>query len=113
MSQVMAMNKNSLIDRIEQLMSTTDTVIKSTEKKCEKLRIALSGTLRLLSGQKSTLTGVSGKPKDLRKYLVELVRDLEEESLDDLAAIQSELQKLLSFAKDSDYRTNIGRDENE
>jgi len=113
MNQVMAMNKGNLTNRIEELMKTTDTVRESTEKKCEKLRIALSGTLRLLSGEKSTLTRVSGDPKDLRKYLVELVSNFEKENLDNLTAIQSKLQNLLSIVKDSDYRTDIGRDESE
>ncbi|MFO7837124.1 MAG: hypothetical protein R6V83_10725 [Candidatus Thorarchaeota archaeon] len=90
-------------------MKTIDTQKKSAKKRHEKLRIALSGILRLLSGEKSILTRVSGKPKDLRKYVIELADNLEEESLNDLEAVRSEIQDLLSTVEGSDYGTkNIG-----
>lgn len=101
---MISMNQSNLISQIEALIELVTAKKKSTRKRHEKLRIALSGILRLIAGQQSTLTRVSGKPKDLRKYAIELADELEKENLNDLKDICHDLQDVLTTARNKEYR---------
>ena len=66
-----------------------------------KFEVALTGILRLLSGEGTSITSIKGSPSDLMGYLVRLLSELQRDSLSSLETIRMKLTALQDTVKNS------------
>ncbi len=62
--------------RFEHIVESILTLQKQTDDRYEKMEVALTGTLRLLSSGKSIVQGLHGSPEALQQYLLRELSNL-------------------------------------
>jgi hypothetical protein len=84
----------NLLDQIEK--ANGDII-----KDYEKFEVALTGVLRLLSGEGTSITSIKGSPDDLIRYLIRQLTKLQKETLVQLEAIREELLSVRKSVQNS------------
>ncbi len=98
------MNEETVAQQLAELLKRLDGVRSSTGNKHEKFRVALTGVLRLLSGNEATLKGLQGAPEELKGYILNLAIELGEESMRQLESLRSQVELILSQVRESPDR---------
>ena len=77
------MNQDLLISQLNELAQTVQTDKEQTNADFEKLQVALTGVLKLLTDeQNSPLIHLKGTPQDLKGYIIRLVSELQLNMID-------------------------------
>ncbi len=90
------MDLEELSKHIESVVNDMMNLERAVDEDLKRLEIALTGTLRLLSGEASTLKGLQGDPEALKGYIlreVSTVRSMTREKLDRLIDSMKSLQE--------------------
>ena len=98
------MNEETVAQQLAELLKQLDSVRNSTGHKHEKFRVALTGVLRLLSGNEATLKGLQGTPEELKGYILNLATELGEESMRQWESLRSQVELILSQVRESPDR---------
>ena len=91
----------------DKLASEISTILENVRKKKsqiesehERFRVALAGSLRLLSGQEGkTLSNLQGDPEALKGYLISQVSELARITTEHLTNLSEELEKLVQMVR--------------
>ncbi len=100
------MDEHSIERQLTELLEQLDSTRLSIEQSHEKFRVALTGVLRLLSGDDATLSGLKGSPEDLKGYILKLAAELSQDSTSRWEDLRSQLAAVLSqIREDSDRKS--------
>ena len=89
------MDQTTLNHQMHKLSIVIDRYHEEMDQEHEKFQVALTGVLRLLSGQDTTLSNLRGRPDDLRGYIIQLAADLHKKSLDQYNTLRTEFNTIL------------------
>ncbi|MFX0044535.1 MAG: hypothetical protein ACFE8Z_01685 [Candidatus Hermodarchaeota archaeon] len=98
------MNEDSVAQQLVELLKQLDTTRIASGHEHEKFRVALTGVLRLLSGNAATLKGLQGTPEELKGYILNLATKLGEESARQWESLKSQLELIISQIRGSPDR---------
>jgi hypothetical protein len=98
------MNEETVAQQLAALLKQLDTTRIAAGHEHEKFRVALTGVLRLLSGNEATLEGLQGTPEELKGYILNLATELGEESTRQWESLKSQLELILSQIRESPDR---------
>ena len=93
------MDQSTLNQKMHRLTVEIDRYREEMDQEHEKFQVALTGVLRLLSGQDTTLSNLRGSPDDLRGYIIQLAADLHQKSLEQYNALRTEFNTILEAAE--------------
>lgn len=89
--------QTQLKELLEQITETKDELA----QEYEKFEVALTGALRLLSGEGTSITSIKGNPRDLIGYLIRFLSDMQHNTLLGLETIQEKLTVLQESVQNS------------
>ncbi len=88
---------DKMLLHLEEILSVVESYQNDIDAEFEKLQIALTGVIRLLSGDaSSTLQGLGGNPEQLKAYIVRLTSSLRDRAGTQWADVRKRLQETLS-----------------
>ncbi|MHA1772331.1 MAG: hypothetical protein ACTSYL_06035 [Candidatus Thorarchaeota archaeon] len=90
------MDRDKTSQRIEEVIEKIKTLQEQTDKRHEKMEIALTGTLRLLSGNTSIIQSLHGSPDELKGYLLREFSSLRNSTFADWNSVLALVQTLLN-----------------
>ncbi len=90
------MSEETVAQQLAELLKQLDRVRIAADHEHEKFRVALTGVLRLLSGDEATLKGLQGTPEELKGYILNLAIELSEESARRWESLKSQIELILS-----------------
>ncbi len=90
------MVQENTVTEIASLLTRINEIKSDIEAEHERFRVALTGSLRLLTGEGSTiLTNIQGNPENLKGYLISQEFKLASLTVGHLRTISERLEKLL------------------
>ncbi|MHA1902965.1 MAG: hypothetical protein ACXADL_03855 [Candidatus Thorarchaeota archaeon] len=93
------MDQTTPNQQMHKLSVVIDRYCEEMNQEYERFQVALTGVLRLLSGQVTTLSNLRGSPDDLRGYIIQLAADLHQKTLAQYNALRTELNTILETAE--------------
>jgi hypothetical protein len=98
------MSEETVAQQLDELLKQLDAARIEAGHEHEKFRVALTGVLRLLSGNEATLKGLQGTPEELKGYILNLATELGEVSARKWESIKSQVELILSQTRESPDR---------
>lgn len=93
-------NPESLVLQLTELRSNTVRMQDEIEQEYEKFQVALSGVLRILSGDGSTiLKAIQGSPEEVKGYLIQLASQLRQHTTESWESLKLELDNMIKLAQ--------------
>ena len=89
------MENDSLAAKLREVLMQIESSRESIEKGQERVQIAITGALRLLDDNSSTLEKLRGSPDDLKGFVLKLVTDLNSETISHLESLHSQIERIL------------------
>jgi hypothetical protein len=94
------MDRENAVTEITSLLTRVHEIKSDIEAEHERFRVALTGTLRLLTGEGgTTLANIQGDPDALKGYLISQEAKLMSLTTNRLKDISEQLEKLLEFVQ--------------
>ena len=94
------MDQDLLINQLTELTQMVQNEKEQTKVEFEKLQVALTGVLKLLTDeQNSPLTRLKGSPQDLKGYIIRLVSELHLGMLNRLENLNSKINQLIQLIR--------------
>jgi hypothetical protein len=94
------MDQDLLINQLTELAQMVQNEKEQTKVEFEKLQVALTGVLKLLTDeQNSPLTRLKGSPQDLKGYIIRLVSELQLSMLNRLEDLNSKINQLIQHIR--------------
>ncbi|MGD2072479.1 MAG: hypothetical protein PVG65_03220 [Candidatus Thorarchaeota archaeon] len=94
------MDQERLVTQLTQIIQTVQNYKGQSEMEFEKLQVALTGVLRLLTGEKnSPLTKIQGTSQELSSYIIRQVSELYVNIMDRLENLSSNLNLVLEAVR--------------
>ncbi|TFG15231.1 hypothetical protein EU537_00985 [Candidatus Thorarchaeota archaeon] len=94
------MDDESLSSEIRSTLVSLEKQIAHSEAQFEKLMVATTTSMKLLSGQSTTLEGIGGNPKEIKSYLLRLSQSVREEVIEGLRNLEKQLRMVLKGFED-------------
>lgn len=93
-------NPETLVLQLTELRSNTVRMQDEIEQEYEKFQVALSGVLRILSGDGSTiLKAIQGSPEEVKGYLIQLASQLRQHTTESWELLKLELDNMIELAQ--------------
>ncbi len=90
----------NLVLQLMELRNNTVRMQSEIEQEYEKFQVALSGVLRILSGDGSAiLKAIQGSPEEVKGYLIQLVTQLRQHTTESWESLKIELDKLIELVQ--------------
>jgi hypothetical protein len=90
---------------IDSLLNEIRTTIDTIESDFSRFQVSLAGTLRLLDDSNTkTLTALKGNPEDLKSYLITLVSELQQKTLNNLRKLSQNTTQILKMIDKDDRK---------
>ena len=94
------MEGDLLVTQISEILQLFQDEKDKTKEEFEKLQVALTGVLNLLTDEKSSpLTRMQGTPQDLKGYIIRLVSELHMNVINRLETLSLELDSVLQAVR--------------
>ncbi|MCF2137138.1 MAG: hypothetical protein K9W43_07815 [Candidatus Thorarchaeota archaeon] len=90
------MDQEEISQRLEDIIEKIKIQQEQADKRCEKMEVSLTGTLRLLSDNTSMIHSLQGNPDALKGYLLRETSNLRNSTFADWTSILALLQTLLN-----------------
>lgn len=94
------MDDDSLGSEIQSTLVSLEKQIAHSEAQFEKLIVATTTSMKLLSGQSTTLEGIGGNPNEIKSYLLRLSQSVREEVIEGLRNLEKQLRMILKELED-------------
>ena len=95
------MDTDSLGIELKKLLEVVKELLEESKEELEKFQVALTGTLRLLDGENTTLAALQGTPAELRGYVLQLTTQMSKNSGERFEKILDYLTAVIKIAPDS------------
>lgn len=93
-------NPENLILQLTELRNNTVRMQSEIEQEYEKFQVALSGVLRILSGDGSTiLKAIQGSPEEVKGYLIQLASQLRQHTTESWESLKIELDNIIELVQ--------------
>ncbi|MEE8181837.1 MAG: hypothetical protein V3T87_00820 [Candidatus Thorarchaeota archaeon] len=93
-------DSESLVLQLTELRSNTVRMQSEIEQEYEKFQVALSGVLRILSGDGSAiLKAIQGSPEEVKGYLIQLATQLRQHTTESLESLKVELDNMIELVQ--------------
>lgn len=90
----------NLVLQLTELRSNTVRMQSEIEQEYEKFQVALSGVLRILSGDGSAiLKAIQGSPEEVKGYLIQLTTQLRQHTTESLESLKIELDNMIELVQ--------------
>ncbi len=90
----------NLVLQLTELRSNTVRMQSEIEQEYEKFQVALSGVLRILSGDGSAiLKAIQGSPEEVKGYLIQLATQLRQHTTESLESLKVELDNMIELVQ--------------
>ncbi|MHA1483946.1 MAG: hypothetical protein ACTSPR_01355 [Candidatus Thorarchaeota archaeon] len=90
----------NLVLQLTELRSNTVRMQSEIEQEYEKFQVALSGVLRILSGDGSAiLKAIQGSPEEVKGYLIQLATQLRQHTTESLESLKIELDNMIELVQ--------------
>ncbi len=90
----------NLVLQLTELRSNTVRMQSEIEQEYEKFQVALSGVLRILSGDGSAiLKAIQGSPEEVKGYLIQLATQLRQHTTESLESLKIELDNMIEIVQ--------------
>ena len=90
----------NLVLQLTELRSNTVRMQSEIEQEYEKFQVALSGVLRILSGDGSViLKTIQGSPEEVKGYLIQLASQLRQHTTESWESLKLELDSMIELAQ--------------
>jgi hypothetical protein len=73
-------DEDSVKGQLKELIVTLETEQSLIDASFEKLLVAITNVLRLTDAQKGTLASLQGSPKELQRYLIDMISQIREKT---------------------------------
>lgn len=94
------MDQDLLVTQLSEVFQWFQNEKKQTEVEFEKLQVALTGVLNLLTGEKSApLEKLGGTPQDLKGYIIRLVSELHVNVINRWETLSMKLDSMLQAVR--------------
>lgn len=95
-------NPENLILQLTELRNNTVRMQSEIEQEYEKFQVALSGVLRILSGDGSTiLKAIQGSPEEVKGYLIQLASQLRQHTTESWESLKIELDNMIELVQEN------------
>ncbi|MHA1576859.1 MAG: hypothetical protein ACTSU3_05815 [Candidatus Thorarchaeota archaeon] len=95
------MDTDSLSIELKRIFEIVEELLEESKGELERFQVALTGTLRLLDGENTTLLALQGNPTELRGYILQLTTQLSRNSVERFEKILNHLASATKIAPDS------------
>lgn len=95
------MDSDSLDVELKRILEVVKELLAESKEELDKFQVALTGTLRLLDGETTTLSALQGNPAELRGYVLQLTTQMSNNSDERFEKILDNLTALIKIAPDS------------
>ena len=95
------MDSDSLGIELKKILEVVKELLEESKEEQDKFQIALTGTLRLLDGENTTLSALQGSPAELRGYILQLTTQMSKNSADRFEKILDHLTAVIKITPDS------------
>jgi hypothetical protein len=93
-------NPENLVLQLTELRINTVRMQGEIELEYEKFQVALSGVLRILSGDGSAiLKTIQGSPEEVKGYLIQLASQLRQHTTESWESLKLELDNMIELAQ--------------
>ena len=93
-------NHETLVLQLTELRSNTIRMQNEIEQEYEKFQVALSGVLRILSGDGSAiLKAIQGSPEEVKGYLIQLAIQLRQHTTESWESLKIELDNMIELVQ--------------
>ena len=89
------MENGLLRSEIQSTIALIEEQIAHFETQFEKLTIAATTSMKLLTGQSTTLEGIGGNPDEIKSYLLRLNQSVGQEVIEGLRKLEEQLRTIL------------------
>ena len=90
----------NLVLQLTELRSNTVKMQSEIEQEYEKFQVALSGVLRILSGDGSAiLKAIQGSPEEVKGYLIQLAIQLRQHTTESWESLKIELDNMIELVQ--------------
>ena len=90
----------NLVLQLTELRSNTVRMQSEIEQEYEKFQVALSGVLRILSGDGSMiLKTIQGSPEEVKGYIIQLATQLRQHTTESLESLKIELDNMIELVQ--------------
>ena len=92
----------NLVLQLMELRNNTVRMQSEIEQEYEKFQVALSGVLRILSGDGSTiLKAIQGSPEEVKGYLIQLASQLRQHTAESWESLKIELDNMIELVQEN------------
>ena len=95
------MDTDSLSFELKRILDVVKELLDESQEELEKFQVTLTGTLRLLDGESTTLSALQGNPAELRGYVLQLTAQMRKNSGERFEKILDYLTTVIKNASDS------------
>lgn len=95
------MDSDSLGIELKKILEVVKELLEESKEEQDKFQIALTGTLRLLDGETTTLSALQGSPAELRGYILQLTTKMSKNSAERFEKILEHLTTVIKITADS------------
>ncbi len=93
-------DSESLVLQLTELRNSTVRMQREIEQEYEKFQVALSGVLRILSGDGSAiLKAIQGSPEEVKGYLIQLASQLGRHTTESWESLKMELDNMIELVQ--------------
>ena len=93
-------DSESLVLQLTELKNNTVRMQNEIEQEYEKFQVALSGVLRILSGDGSAiLKAIQGSPEEVKGYLIQLASQLRQHTTESWESLKMELDNMIELVQ--------------
>lgn len=93
-------DSENLVLQLTELRSNTVRMQSEIEQEYEKFQVALSGVLRILSGDGSAiLKATQGSPEEVKGYLIQLATQLRQHTTESWESLKVELDNMIELVQ--------------
>ncbi len=93
-------DSESLVIQLTELKNNTVRMQNEIEQEYEKFQVALSGVLRILSGDGSAiLQAIQGSPEEVKGYLIQLASQLRQHTTESWESLKIELDNMIELVQ--------------
>ena len=90
----------NLVLQLMELRSNTVRMQNEIEQEYEKFQVALSGVLRILSGDGTAiLKAIQGSPEEVKGYLIQLTAQLRQHTTESWESLKIELDNMIELVQ--------------
>ncbi|MCK5302167.1 MAG: hypothetical protein KAJ96_03420 [Candidatus Thorarchaeota archaeon] len=90
----------NLVLQLMELRNNTVRMQSEIEQEYEKFQVALSGVLRILSGDGSAiLKAIQGSPEEVKGYLIQLASQLRQHTTESWESLKIELDNMIELVQ--------------